>query len=97
MIAAVSQLQLGLTLGGRPAVASRAGAVNMKVGLVYSTTTGNTETVRRAAVAPLVGESGPSVACAIAALLVSAGRRKPVQGSGALGVLFFGLSRGCAR
>ena len=30
-------------------VASRAGAVNMKVGLVYSTTTGNTETVRRAA------------------------------------------------
>ena len=50
MIAAVSQLQLGLTLGGRPAVASRAGAVNMKVGLVYSTTTGNTETVRRAAV-----------------------------------------------
>ena len=50
MIAAVSQLQLGLTLGGRPAVASRAGAVNMKVGLVYSTTTGNTATVRRAAV-----------------------------------------------
>ena len=49
MIAAVSQLQLGLTLGGRPAVASRAGAVSMKVGLVYSTTTGNTETVRRAA------------------------------------------------
>ena len=54
MIAAVSQLQLGLTLGGRPAVASRAGAVNMKVGLVYSTTTGNTETVRRAAAALLL-------------------------------------------
>ena len=58
MIAAVSQLQLGLTLGGRPAVASRAGAVNMKVGLVYSTTTGNTETVRRAA-APSCWLSAP--------------------------------------
>ena len=58
MIAAVSQFQLGLTLGGRPAVASRAGAVNMKVGLVYSTTTGNTETVRRAA-APSCWLSAP--------------------------------------
>jgi flavodoxin I len=32
-------------VGGPKAVTSRAGAVNMKVGLVYSTTTGNTETV----------------------------------------------------
>ena len=36
---------LSIVPGGRPAVVSRAGAVSMKVGLVYSTTTGNTETV----------------------------------------------------
>merc|ERR1719191_2098304 len=32
-------------LASRPAVASRGSAVNMGVGLIYSTTTGNTETV----------------------------------------------------
>ena len=36
---------LNIVPGGRPAVVSRAGAVSMKVGLVYSTSTGNTETV----------------------------------------------------
>ena len=41
---------LNVVPGGRPAVVSRAGAVSMKVGLVYSTSTGNTETVCCAAV-----------------------------------------------
>ena len=41
---------LNIVPGGRPAVVSRAGAVSMKVGLVYSTSTGNTETVCCAAV-----------------------------------------------
>ena len=47
MLAVASTLvpSLNIVPGGRPAVVSRAGAVSMKVGLVYSTSTGNTETV----------------------------------------------------
>ena len=40
---------LALSTAARPVRAVARSAVSMKVGLVYSTTTGNTETVRRAA------------------------------------------------